>query len=809
MKTQNAFFDFSGGVKSPRMSAKADTRKYQSSLLTGQNFLISPQGGAIMRQGFEFIEETNKNKMFQFHQGGNESDIIVEFIPTNGVGDGEIHFHGDSTISIPSITGHSYDSTALEDLYFTNQERYAVCCHPDYPPIYLEQLLDGTFTLEILPANLIPIFDYQDVNSPAASGTQTAVYTINFTDGDVNTWKDGSGWTFEYDGVYAKGNQGNIKEFEFFLTNTAEVEERLEKACSFIPSLAGADTTYSAAFISSGAGVYTYALTITGPNSGKELVIESTRTSADRFVSVLNSIDEEDVVEPAWSYPTYVTHSGTYYQCIKVNTADATNEPPNAEYWTALAGKPETFDWQYPDGNEWAAATPTDSKNYSPEGRGFPSICVFHYQRLIMAAPPQATTSIFGSRIGFYKDFIYGVQDDDPFSFTLDTSDTPSIKWMSSQLELIVGTSAGDWRIGAAITLGPADIQANKQNYARSHQAVPVVIDNEVFYIEQGMNKVRMTTYQRQQLGFVSRDISVDSESLFHEGVKKIVILRTPEVVMFLLRNDGALVMMNYGVDEGDYRDRMSAVYSEVISQGYVHDIAAYYSTVSNQDELYATMSYDYSEEGPNQYYLERMPYPSRTMEEYTYTDGPLPTLSTPLTEQGVICLDSWITATCTNNLIEGLDHLANKEVGILVDDAWTGIYTVAADGTVLLADPGITVTDPYNGIAAVGYTYTGTLKTFEVATGYDRGTGLGTKRKWNKLYARLLDSSLPTINGILPDDRTPEMQMGIAEILRMGLQDVHIRSAGWNDGSITIVQDRPYPTHIVGLFGEYNAEQS
>jgi hypothetical protein len=97
-------------------------------------------------------------------------------------------------------------------------------------------------------------------------------------------------------------------------------------------------------------------------------------------------------------------------------------------------------------------------------------------------------------------------------------------------------------------------------------------------------------------------------------------------------------------------------------------------------------------------------------------------------------------------------------------------------------------------------------MLTFEVAQGnnYQRGTGLGTVRKWAKLYVRLLDSALPIINGTLPPDRTPEMQMGIAEIVRMGLNDEIIRTSGWGDGSVTILQNRPYPTQILGLFGEF-----
>ena len=70
-------------------------------------------------------------------------------------------------------------------------------------------------------------------------------------------------------------------------------------------------------------------------------------------------------------------------------------------------------------------------------------------------------------------------------------------------------------------------------------------------------------------------------------------------------------------------------------------------------------------------------------------------------------------------------------------------------------------------------------------------------------MYVRLLDSALPIIQGQLPADRTPATPMDIAETIREGLQDVIIHDDGFDDGSITIRQDRPYPTHILGLYGE------
>ena len=689
----NAIFSFSSGVMTPRISSRADTDKFNSALTTGKNWIVTPQGGGVFRQGFEYIEETAESRIFQFHRGGNESDVIVEILPTTTYQAGIIHFHVDGvTASIPNVVGHSYTSAELQDLYFTNQEEYGIICHPAHPPFYIEwDLYTGTFEGYELPVATIPPHDYRDINSPTASPTTEITYTLSFTDGDIKTWKPGKGFRFQYNNVVASGSGGKPIDYQY----AADLTSQLTDALSRIPELNGSGTTYSVAV--SGTSPTTpvvaiYDIIISGQNSGRIMQLRNTNIDADRFVEVVTTSNQEDIVEAAWSYPTVVFHSANYYQCISPNFSETgVNEPPDTDYWTDLGTtKPDTFDYQYPDGNLWIT-----ENIYYPGGRGFPAVCVFHGPRAVLASSPQASTTIWGSRIGFYRDFKLGINDDDPWTYTLDTSDSPRIKWMISQLDLVVGSSAGDWTISAEVTITPTDIQVTKQNYARSYASAPVAVDNDVFYIEQGGNKLRMTRYERQKLGFNSTDVSLGAEHLFHVEVKRIVILRTPEVLMLILRTDGTLVSLTYTSGE-------LAAYTEIESEGHILDIAGYYSTETNEDSLYVITSYNYTTD-PGQgfnYYLENMPYPSRTMTPFFQPF--FGTVPPTLTEQGVVLMDSWIERPCVDNIITGLEHFdRNTEVGVTVNDAWVGIFPVL-DGTVnLTGEPGDN--EIYNGVAAVG----------------------------------------------------------------------------------------------------------
>jgi len=167
--------------------------------------------------------------------------------------------------------------------------------------------------------------------------------------------------------------------------------------------------------------------------------------------------------------------------------------------------------------------------------------------------------------------------------------------------------------------------------------------------------------------------------------------------------------------------------------------------------------------------------------------------------------MDSWISGTAVDNVITGLAHLEGQVVAALVDDAWTGTYTVAG-GQITLDDTNISGSEPYNGLSATGLLYKGTLETLEMASGQPAGTGHGSVRKWNQLFVRTLDSALPTINGTLPADRNPAALMNIADIIRPGIVDHEVRQLGFGDGSVLIEQSRPFPTQILGLFGQFKS---
>lgn len=790
MRSQQVKTNFASGVMSPRVALRSDSEKFDGALEECRNWIVTPQGGLLFREGFKNFslstDPTADSRIFQFHNGGDVSDMVCHVT----AGDGLIHFFIDGVIQADTVA-HNYLVTELDDLYFTNQENLALIMHPDHPPLYIEIQLDGSITGEEMPSNLIPLFDYDDANAPTASTQGDATYSTDWINGTATTWNPSRNWVLKYDGVYASGNQGNPKEFEFSSV-AATLANRVQQALELIPALKGTGTTISVLPGLSGTNFPLIEITITGEAGGKLIEIEPANSDADRYVTVTPSIDFNDVLEPAWSFPTYVLHGGVYYQCILPHTPDdPSNVPPNATYWTSLSGKPSTFDWQYPDGNAWSAS----AVQYSPGGRGFPTVAVVHQQRLEMMASPFLSMGIWGSRIGNYKDFVLGPQDDDPFFFAIDTSDTPTIKWAAAQRKLLLGTSSGDYQVDAQVTLAPSDVQAERQNNARSHGTAPITINTDVFYIEQGKEKVRTTGYLDELNSQTSKDISIIAEHLLHDRIKRLTLLMTPEVMIVGLLDTGQLVGITYS-----HENNVGAWY-EFETQGEIIDICGGYSVINDEDELWAIVTYD----GGVTRYLEKMPYPARVKTYQTETTDPA------LVDQGIVHLDGWVSGTIStgdNNIIQGLEQFEGLTVACLVDNSYTGEYTVN-DGAIILEAPDPGDVPAYSGTYAVGFSFTGYAKTFEQHMGNPRGTALGTKRRWNKLYVHFLDSALVKINGQLPEDRSPGTAMSVAEIWREGLRGYSVANLGWGDGANTIEQDMPYPSHVLGFYGEYSTENS
>ena len=106
-----------------------------------------------------------------------------------------------------------------------------------------------------------------------------------------------------------------------------------------------------------------------------------------------------------------------------------------------------------------------------------------------------------------------------------------------------------------------------------------------------------------------------------------------------------------------------------------------------------------------------------------------------------------------------------------------------------------------------VGLSYKSTLVTMPFDQEIREGAMTLYRKHWNKLWVRLLNSSLPVINGKRPPTREPQTPMNTRQPNFTG--DVKVENLGWTlRGQITIEEELPLPLTVVGIFGELASEK-
>lgn len=754
---QNVVNSFASGIWSPRASLRADSEKYDNSCRKCDNFIITPQGGATLRNGTKFIGSpripSQPFRVFTLGNGGDISDVVVEM--TEGI---NRYWQDDALIEDPPSTpiqsANPYLNAELPLVRFDSQENLFVTTHPARPPHYTTLTGAGNPIDEPIPFDRVPQQRFNDLKS-ISNISRITVYTIVF----VSNWNDGDPFWFVYDGAVNNTGGSEPTEIEYLYSTTpSSTVSALEAAANANPVMT--QSQISVAHVSG----TTYTITVDGTTSGRVLLLPPQNSPPGVTTITATSGEINTGEEPAWSYPFVVLNNANYYQCIQPHESATDTEPGVGASWQTVwvdlgTTAPPYFAYQFPSGNAWQ-----QGQLYGVWDRGWPRTLAFHEQRLWFGGTVSLPAGLWASRVANYNDFVAGPNDADPISIVLTTRGTPLIQWMESQKGLLLGTSAGEYRVTSEGAISPSNIDAEKQNNSRASFANPISIDYETFYIELGKTKVRATRYMREALGYVSTDISLVAENVFYPRAKRMALMQTPEMLGFVLLENRNLLTLSY------VRSEEMGAWATHSMRNAIDDMTTAFSVPNNEDELYVV-----ARRG-DAYRLEKLVYPRR---EFT---------SFPREES---YFDSYVTGT---GAISGLDHLEGQTVGVTDNNAWVGEFTVVS-GSV-----------PYTpaGLWAVGLTYKGILETQERT---DQSIEFGTSRRWNKLYVRLLDSAYPLVNGYRYPDRDQDGTMDIVTPLKT--MDVKSVNLGFGDGSVRIEQNRPFPTHIIGIYGQYGTNNA
>jgi hypothetical protein len=146
---------FTGGEWSPRLHARVDIAKYQSSCETLQNMIIYPHGGITRRMGMEYIEDAKVNDVrlipFEYNR---EQAYVLEF------GNLYIRFYrsgaqitsGGSPVEVVT----PYTTAQLGELSFTQSADTLYIVHESHAPRKLTRTGPDTFSLNTIAFTATP-----------------------------------------------------------------------------------------------------------------------------------------------------------------------------------------------------------------------------------------------------------------------------------------------------------------------------------------------------------------------------------------------------------------------------------------------------------------------------------------------------------------------------------------------------------------------------------------------------------------------------------------------------------------------------
>lgn len=406
-------------------------------------------------------------------------------------------------------------------------------------------------------------------------------------------------------------------------------------------------------------------------------------------------------------------------------------------------------------------------------GTNWPGAICFDSGRLYLGGTPDQPETFWGSRSGEnagvwnkYEDFETGSEADHAIEYTIDRKG--AIRWMKSSRNLVIGTAKAEHIVtseGGVII--PGDIQVDVQSTYGSAIGAPVEVGNDIVFITPDRAKLRSMGYEWTKQVWSSKDLTFPAEHITKNNLlKEIHYAPNPYSLVFGPTNQNTAIMCAYDAENGNAGFFRRTTLGSIISMCTLQS--------GGVDEIWVLVDRDLG---------------------------------------GVLCLEktnandttkldayrAFSSETATSSW-SGAGQVANKECQVIADGAVHPNITVAADGTFS--------TEYAVNEVVIGRQINSIGRTMSLGTTIQyQGTTRAMRKRWSKLYARIVNSLKPKINGRRPPTRLPSTLMGRGE--EPITETIQVGNLGWDlDGRIEIEQDLPVYTEVAGVFGKLSLEE-
>ena len=665
--------NFSTGELDPLLRARVELEQYNNALAKATNVLIQPQGGLRRRPGTKHILELpntstasagNGVRLVPFQFSVTDSYMLCfthqrMYVIKNGVVITAIN-GGANNYLTTSIT-----SDMVDDMCWTQSADTLIVVHPDLQPVRITRTSDSAWTATTITFDSIPKY----------------AFNIEF---DTNI-----GSTLTPSAV-----SGNI-------TLTASATNHDSGAAQ-----AGTSTTITLkSTASSTDDIYNgmYVTITSGTGSGQTRIIQD----------YVGSTKVATVDEP-WT----VTPNGTSNYQVTTWTTQSVNQYINAQpqgraritrYVSSTVVEAITeypfFNTTVIDAGRWEL-----EHNYEDvwsSTKGWPRTVTFHEGRLYFGGSKSRPSTIWGSKIGLFFDFVPSESlDDDAVEATLDTNDLNVITDIISSRDFQVFTTGGEFfvpqRDSDPITPLTFTFKQVSRNGIKPGTRVQSVESGSVYIQRQGKS-LNEFVFTDTQATYVTQRISLLSGHLL-KNPQRIAMRRaasTDESDLLMMSNetDGSMAVFSL------MRSQQITSPSEFTTDGLFIDVGV------DVNQIYCVTRRTFN--SVNRYFVE------------LFSDS--------------IYTDCAFTGGSAGGVGSGLPHIG-KSINVICDGVPQGNETVSAGGAVTFDRESVTSYE-------VGLPVTVYVKTMPVDIKLQTGSRVAFKKRIVEINAVVKDTQHMTIN--------------------------------------------------------------
>lgn len=369
----------------------------------------------------------------------------------------------------------------------------------------------------------------------------------------------------------------------------------------------------------------------------------------------------------------------------------------------------------------------------------YPSVVTFHEDRLIFAACPNTPQRLDASVSSQYTTFSPNAVADgsvtaaSAYAFSLNANTVNAIKWVQpDQHGLLIGTQGGEWLLSPSTTgqaISATNVTAKQSTLYGSIGVPPLRIGNETLFLQLGGRRMRALKYDFYVDGFQGPDVSVLSEHLTVTGFKQLALQKTPQQIIWAVRNDGMLVSISYDRDQDEQGWALHQIGGDPTTTK-VLSVACIPSPDGSRDEVWLAIQRVIN--GSTVCYVERMTKLYEAGDATSYTlNGVAETKFVPSNTYFLDCAVRAVFGSPVTT-ITGLSWLEGQTVSVLADSA-THPDVVVTGGSITLARPAQDVN--------IGLQYTSMGQTMQIEAGGADGPAQGKITRIHRVIARMFET--------------------------------------------------------------------